>query len=148
MTIKAASAIFNKLLKETTNKSELKIYKRFIALLKELEEKALSELQLKTIEDALEALYLNEDSEDKRKFYKKKYSEFAQVLRSKLSMITSGFYTAIGLSLGMSFGMVFGIPFTTISNGLIFGMMIGLAIGAGMDMKAKNDGLVLKTNLF
>lgn len=71
-------------------------------------------------------------------------------MKDELSLISEGYYTAIGMSLGMSFGVAIGASFgesTGIALGISLGMLIGLAIGRNKDAEAEKQGRVLKTKL-
>lgn len=147
MNINEASDFFKNLTTNTNEKSEIRIYQKFIAILSDLENKNLTEKQLKSIEEKLETLNIKANPENRNKYFNQKLKEFSKYLKEKLSLISEGHYTAIGTSLGTSFGVVFGVVYTNISYGIIFGLLIGLIIGAVMDSKAKKEGKVLRTKL-
>jgi hypothetical protein len=147
MKLDEASAFFKNLIIESDNKTEIKIYKNFISIFTDLNNRDLSEEQLKSIEEKLDSLNFNENSDNRKKHFKQKLNLFVGYLKEKLSLISKGYYTAIGLSLGMSFGVAFGAAFKNVSYGLIFGMLIGMLIGIAKDSKAKKEGKVLSTNL-
>ena len=138
---------FNSIKIETDKKYEIKIYKNFIDILSELKNRNLKEEQKQSIEKKLEQLELNFNPENKKKFYRRKLEAFKKYLRDELSLISKGYYTAIGMSLGMCFGVamgssIFGGSIGT-SSGLAFGMIIGLVIGKNMDINAEKEGRVL-----
>ncbi|WP_339661235.1 hypothetical protein [Croceibacter atlanticus] len=147
MKLDEASAFFKNLIIESNNKTEIKIYKNFISIFTDLNNRDLSEEQLKSIEEKLDSLNFNENSNNRKKHFKQKLNLFVGYLKEKLSLISKGYYTAIGMSLGMSFGVAFGAAFKNVSYGLIFGMLIGMLIGIAKDSKAKKEGKVLSTNL-
>ncbi|MBW4970301.1 hypothetical protein KZY98_07510 [Croceibacter atlanticus] len=147
MKLDEASAFFKNLIIESDNKTEIKIYKSFISIFTDLNNRDLSEEQLKSIEEKLDSLNFNENSDNRKKHFKQKLNLFVGYLKEKLSLISKGYYTAIGMSLGMSFGVAFGAAFKNVSYGLIFGMLIGMLIGIAKDSKAKKEGKVLSTNL-
>lgn len=147
MTIIAANDFFKNLITNTQEKSEIKVYQKFIAILTDLESKVLTKDQLQSIEKELDTLNLNIHSKNKKKYFNQKLTIFIKFLKKSFSLITEGYYTAIGISLGMGFGVAFGATFSNVSYGLIIGMMIGLIVGASMDSKAKKEGKVLKTKL-
>jgi len=145
MKINIASDFFKILITETEEKSEIKVYEKFIAILSDLKNRDLSQQQKQLIEEKLDSLNFNEKSNNRKKHFKQKLNLFIKFLKEKLSLISKGYYTAIGMSLGMSFGVAFGAAFENVSYGLVFGMLIGLIIGATMDSKAKKEGKVLST---
>ena len=147
MKLDEASAFFKNLIIESDTKTEIKIYKNFISIFTDLNNRDLSEEQLKSIEEKLDSLNFNENSDNRKKHFKQKLNLFVGYLKEKLSLISKGYYTAIGMSLGMSFGVAFGAAFKNVSYGLIFGMLIGMLIGIAKDCKAKKEGKVLSTNL-
>ena len=129
MKLDEASAFFKNLIIESDNKTEIKIYKNFISIFTDLNNRDLSEEQLKSIEEKLDSLNFNENSDNRKKHFKQKLNLFVGYLKEKLSLISKGYYSAIGMSLGMSFGVAFGAAFKNVSYGLIFGMLIGMLIG-------------------
>jgi len=147
MNINDAGNFFKKLVTETDEKSEIRVYHKFIAILSDLENRELTDEQLQSIEKELDSLNLNASSENRKKHFKEKLNLFIKYLKEKFSLISEGYYTAIGISLGLSFGVAFGAAFNNVSYGLIFGMLLGLIVGAMMDSKAIKEGRVLKTKL-
>lgn len=147
MRINEASNFFKRLITGTDEKSEIRVYHKFISILSDLEDKALTDEQLQSIEKKLDTLDLNVNSENRKKHFKQKLNLFVKFLKENFSLISEGYYTAIGMSLGMCFGVAFGAAFNNVAYGLIFGMLIGLVVGAAKDSKAKKEGKVLKTNL-
>ena len=145
MNINEASVFFKKLITETGEKSEIRVYHKFISILSDLEGIELNDEQLQSIEKELDTLTLSDGSKNREKYFKQKLNHFIKYLKKNFSIISEGYYTAIGISLGISFGVAFGAAFNNVSNGLIFGMLIGLLIGAVVDSKAKREGKVLKT---
>lgn len=149
MNIIEASSFFEKLLKQTESKREIKIYSNFIAILSNLKNRDLSNDELLSIENEIEALNLNSNPENKRKYFGKKLNDFKAYLKKEFSLISEGYYTAIGMSLGMCFGVAIGTSFGTsnISIGLVIGMLIGLVIGRSKDKEAEKQNRVLKTQI-
>lgn len=147
MYINEASDYFKKLIIETSEKSETRIYHKFVAILSDLENKELTDEQLQSLEKELDNLTLDVTSENRKKHFKQKLNLFEKYLKENFSLISEGYYTGIGMSLGLCFGVAFGAAFKDVSFGLIFGMLLGLAIGASLDLKAKKEGKVLKTKL-
>ncbi len=71
-------------------------------------------------------------------------------LQKKHKLVTEGYYTGIYMSIGIALGLPLGMAFSQgignigfIGIGLPIGLSIGLSIGAGLDAKAKKDGLVI-----
>jgi TPP-dependent 2-oxoacid decarboxylase len=147
MNLNKASEFFKKLIAETNDKSEIRVYQKFISILFDLENKALTTSQLRQIEKELETIDLTVNSENRKRYFKQKLIQFANFLKKNFSMVSEGYYTSIGMTLGLSFGVAFGAAFDNVSYGLIIGMLIGLVVGATMDSNAKKEGKVIKTNL-
>ncbi|MBW1295548.1 hypothetical protein [Aquimarina litoralis] len=162
MDINEASKFFKNLITETEDRSEEKIYKKFVNILSQLENRDLSEEQLDGIQNKLDDVSIDVKREERKKYFKGKLSEFCSYIRKELSLLSSEHYMTIGMSigmcLGMSVGMIFGVVFGAntdqskslvygMSFGMPIGMSIGLAIGAAMDLKAKKEGRVLDTKL-
>ena len=158
MSIQEALDVFKNLLAEAIQRREIRIYKKFIGLLSGLNKIELSKEQIQLIEQQLDDLKLKSRPDKMMKFYNKKYAAFEQNLRTKHSLSTEGYYTAIGLSLGLSLGtglgISFGAPFgdgVGISIGLSFGagigLIIGMLIGAHLDAEAKKNGKTIITKM-
>ncbi len=126
MTINDTINFLESLLTQTDKKSEIKVYENFIAILSNLKNRELTNEELQSIEEELETLDLKSNPENKKRYFSKKLAEFKKYLKDKLSLISEGYYTAIGMSLGM---------------------IIGLVIGRNKDAEAEKQGRVLKTKL-
>jgi len=146
MTADETIKFFNKLRSQTTKKSELKVYDDFIQTLTRLNKRNLSTGNLISIETKLNDLKLKSNPENKKKYFRKALNSFKEYLKTEFSLVSKGYYTAIGMSLGMCFGVAFGSAIQEsigTSSGLVFGMLIGLCIGRIMDTKAEKEGKVL-----
>ena len=150
MTIIEASNFFEKLLKEANNKRELRVYKGFNTILSNLTSRNLTEDELLSIETKLNKLNLNSNPTNKRKYYSKKLNIFKAYLKEEFSLISEGYYTALGMSLGMCFGVAIGAGFggASVSVGVSLGMLIGLVIGRTKDVEAEKQNRVLKTKIY
>jgi hypothetical protein len=147
MTITETTQFFEKLIKQTDSKRELRVYKAFSTILINLKNRNLSVGQISLIETELKSFALKSDPKNNRRYYSKKLTIFKQFLKDEFSFISEGYYTAIGMSLGMCFGVAIGTSFGASGNGigLAVGMFIGLAIGRHKDMEAEKENRVLKT---
>lgn len=146
MTTDEALNFFNTLKNQATKKSELKVYEDFIKILTRLSKRDLSIEDLISIESKLDDLKLKSNDENKKKHIRKALNSFKEYLKKEFSLVSKGYYTAIGMSLGMCFGVAFGsVIQKTVgtSSGLVFGMLIGLVIGVIIDTKAEKEGKVL-----
>ena len=146
MTINTAQTLFEKLESETSKKSELKVYTKFIHILSELKTRDFSEKEIKAIDKELDSLALEANPKNRKRYYTKALSTFETYLKDIFSLTTSGYYTGLGMVLGMCFGLAAGslIDRTMgVSSGLALGMLIGLCIGRYMDTQAKVAGNIL-----
>ena len=146
MNINEAFDFFKNLITDTDEKSEIRICQKFIAILSDLKNRDLTEKQFQSITEELDTLQLKANSENRKKHLKQKLSLFIKFLKDEFSLISEGYYTALGISLGLAFGTAFGSIFG-MGIGISFGMIIGLIIGANMDSEAKKQNRVLKTKL-
>ena len=62
---------FQRISSETSNKSEIKVYQEFIRIISRLEERDLSETEIKAIETELTRLDLISNTTHNKRFYKK-----------------------------------------------------------------------------
>jgi len=152
MNINETSEFFKSLISETKKKSEIKIYNDYLVILSALKEKELTEEELQSIDKKLNNLDLKANPEKRKKHLKLKLQEFTTYLKKEFSLITEGYYSAIGIALGPGFGMVFGIIFLSfierslgLTYGIMAGMVIGYFIGLNFDANAEKQNRVLKT---
>ena len=150
MTLQETYNFFESLKTETTKKSEIKVYEKFIYILTELKNREFSIDEIQSLELALDHLNLKSNPEKSIKFFKKALSTFEKYLKDTFSLTTKDYYTNLSVSLGMLFGVVSGILIGErfekslgISFGICIGMFIGAFIGRRMDSKAKVAGNVL-----
>lgn len=131
MTTDKAIKFFNKLRSQTTKKSELKIYDDFIQTLTRLSKRDFSIEDIISIETKLDALNLRLPPYNKKKHYTKALYNLKDYLNREFSLVSKGYYTAIGTSLGICLGVAFGTAIEK-SNGITFGTVVGLLIGLVM----------------
>ncbi|MGO4817098.1 hypothetical protein [Flavobacterium sp. W22_SRS_FP1] len=150
MTLQEACNFFESLKTETTNKSEIRVYEKFLHILSELKTREFTKDEIHSLEMELDRLNLNSNPENRKKYVKKALSKFEKYLKDALSLTPVGYYTNLGTGLGSSFGILFGIVFLSslerslgIALGLSIGMLIGLIIGRTMDSQAKSESRVL-----
>ena len=150
MTIQEAYNLFENLKNESTKKSEIKIYEKFLRVLDGLKNREFSIDETKSIETELESLNLKSTPENRKKYFKKALTQFEKYLKDTFSLISKGYYTKLYGGLGLSFGLLFGVVFLSgwerslgISLGLIIGMVIGAIIGQSMDAKAISEDRIL-----
>lgn len=150
MTLQAAYNFIENLKTETTKKSEIKVYEKFLHILSELKIRGLSNDEIQSIETKLDSLNLKSNPKNRKKYFKKVLSAFEKYLRDTFSLTTKRYYTELGIALGASFGILFGVVFLSswersmgISLGVIIGSGIGGAIGRSMDTKAIAEGKVI-----
>ncbi|MEQ8706618.1 MAG: hypothetical protein RIC19_21985 [Phaeodactylibacter sp.] len=147
MTFKNAISLFNRLVSETTRKSEIKIYQDFIYLLEGLKERNLAEAEVQLIETELDTLDLKGTAKNKKRHYSKALRYFKQYLKDTFSLIAKGYYTNWGITLGALTGLLTGIVFFIglerslgISLGISIGTLIGLITASYLDTQAKASG--------
>lgn len=146
MTINTAHTLFETLESETSKKSELKVYTKFLHILSELKTRDFSEGEIKAVEKELDSLALEANPKNRKRYYTKALNKFETYLKDIFSLTTSGYYTGLGMVLGMCFGLAAGslIDRTMgVSSGLALGMLIGLCIGGYLDSKAKIAGKMM-----
>lgn len=150
MNTNEAIAFFKSLLIKTNKKSEKRAYESFIAILSDLKDKNLTNEELHSIETELDKLKLIMDTETEKKYLSKKLANFKKYLKDEFSLVSQGYYTAIGMSLGMCFGVAIGSSIGGSSGtalGVTFGMLIGLLIGKTKDDETKKQNRTLRTKL-
>jgi TPP-dependent 2-oxoacid decarboxylase len=150
MTISKTTEFFKERLTKTNKKSEKRVYESFIAIISDLKDKNLTNEELHSIETELDKLKSIMDTETEKKYLSKKLAKFKKYLKDEFSLVSQGYYTAIGMSLGMCFGVAIGSSIGGSSGtalGVTFGMLIGLLIGKTKDDEMKKQNRTLRTKL-
>ncbi|MEQ6122479.1 hypothetical protein [Reichenbachiella sp. MALMAid0571] len=149
MTLQEANNLFERLKSETTKKSEIKIYEKFLHILRELKIREFSKNEIQSIETKLDSLNLESGHENDIKFFKKAIRDFEKFLKDNLSLTSKGYYTNLGIALGTSFGVLLGVVVLSnferslgISLGIAIGLLIGLFTGRDLDARALTEGKV------
>jgi hypothetical protein len=150
MTLQEASNFFESLTTETTKKSEIKVYEKFVYTLSELKTREFTKDEIQAIETELESYFLKSNRDKNIKFFKKALSKLEDFLKNIFSLTSKGYYEKLFTGLGLSFGILFGVVFLSswerslgISLGMLGGMLIGLMIGRSMDAKAMSEGRMI-----
>ena len=150
MTIQEAYNIFESFKTETSKRSEIKVYNKFLDILTSLENKEFSKEEMQSIETELDRLKLNARPENRKRYFKKALGEFQKYLKKNFSLTPERYFTGMGIGLGASFGVVLGILIGErferslgISLGVSFGLLIGLLVGRYLDSQAKAEGKML-----
>ena len=147
MTINTAKDFLNSLSNNSTKKSEVKIYQKFVSVLTGLENRDLSTDQKELIEQELTNLDLKQETKNRKKYIRKKLNQFVKYLDTTFSYILKGHYANFGMSMGMVFGLAIGTAIFRDSGGsttgMCLGMLIGYSVGQYMDKEAIKNNKVL-----
>lgn len=141
--LKATIIYLKKQLANTSVKSEIKTFEKFIDLLENLKDKDLNPKQQEAVESYLRYLELDKIPSISNELYKKKLIKFKKFLKRKLRFVPEKYYTTLGLSFALSF--MVGLLVTE-AIGLEF-VLIGAAIIIAcvfMDLRIKNQGRALR----
>ena len=149
MKISDAINHFQVLANKTDNRRHRKVCDKFVGILSDLKNHDLTDEQVLLIEKKVEELNLTGGTENTTRTLNKNLRIFINYLKQQLSLVTKGYYTALGLTFGVALGVALaptlerqlGIP---ISMGI--GMLIGVAVGKYLDNKAEKENRVLRTN--
>jgi Flp pilus assembly protein TadB len=150
MKLADASKQLEKLLQQTSNKSERKVYQTLMGVISNLGERELTGKEKRSIEVALDDLQLEAGTESSLKQLKRGRNRFMKFLKDDHCLTRQGHYT----ELGMAFGLLAGTALAPlienaigISMGLTvvicLGMFVGLIIGQQMDRDAEKQNRVL-----
>ena len=149
MTLQEASNFIENSLRKTTQKSEMKIYEKFLYVINALRNRDFSNDEIQSIEAELSRLNLESKILKGKRPLKKTLEEFKDFLKDKYSLISKNYYTNIGVSMGAAFGVTVGVVFGErfekslgLALGISLGMLIGAYIGGKKDTKAMNEGRV------
>jgi len=141
---------FKVLASKADNKRERKVYDKFVGIFSDLNHRELTDEQVQSIEEKMEELNLNVGSDNSKRNFKRKLSSFTKYLQEKLSLVTEGYYTALGMTFGVALGVAFAPMLERqigISMNMGIGLIIGVVIGQYLDNKAAKENRVLRTTL-
>ena len=153
MKINETLTFFLNLKNISIEKSEIKVYNKYIGILSDLKNRDLTIAQTLSIEAELKTMNLKPETKNRKKYYIKKLMEFEKYLKDKLSLIPDGHYMSYGMIFGMMLGTLAGVLFQfyigiySLLGGMIIGMIVGMVIGGIMDSEARKQKRVLKTKL-
>ena len=153
MKIKETLNFFLNLKNDSVEKSEIKIYDKYIGILSDLKNRDLTQNQIQSIESELETLNLNAEPDNRKKYLKQKLSEFQKFLKDKLALVSEGYYAGIGAGTGIVLGSIFSMLFQSVLGayslliGINGGMILGAILGGIKDSEAKKQGRVLITKV-
>ena len=88
MKLSEASEFLKSLITQTNEKSEIRIYEKFIAILSDLKSRGLTKKQLQSIEEELDTLKLKANPENRKNHLKRKLAEFIKYLKKEFSLIS------------------------------------------------------------
>lgn len=150
MKIQEAYNIVERLKNNSSSKSQIKIYSSFLQILDKLKGRDFSTEEIRAIETKLEDLTLTSPLANNKKHFSKIINDFKEYLKENHSLIATGYYSSIGVSLGAAFGVVVGVLIGErferslgIALGVSLEILIGLFIGRHMDSTADAEGKVL-----
>ena len=150
MTLQEAYNFFESLKIETTKKSEIRIYEKFLHILSELKNRDFTTDEIQSIETELDSLNLKSNPENRKKYFGKALHKLNEYLKSTFSLIPGGYYVTYGIAFGVAFGPVLGVLFGQffekslgISIGISIGIIVGLLAGQYLDSQAKAAGRIL-----
>lgn len=132
---------------DSVEKSEIKVYDKYIGILSDLKNRDLTQNQIQSIESELETLNLNAESDNRKKYLKQKLSEFQKFLKDKFDLVSDGFYAGTGIVLGSIFSMLYLSVLGTYSllTRIIRGLILGAVLGGIRDLEAYKQGRILIT---
>ena len=150
MTLQEAYNFIESLKNETTNKSEIKAYDKFLHILSKLKIRTFAKDEIQSIETELDRLNLESSPENRKKYYKKALNIFEKYLQDKFTLTTKGYYIDRSIGYGVLFGVVVGILIGErfekslgISFGISMGLLISVLVGQHLDSQAKTAGKML-----
>lgn len=96
MTLKDARNYFESLKIETTSKSEIRVYDKFVDILSGLSVRAFSNDEMQSIEAELDRLHIESNPENRKKYYRKALNQFEKYVKDTFFLTPQGYYIRIG----------------------------------------------------
>ena len=148
MKINTAIIVLEGLLSNTDSKPRKTIYKQLERALHDLKERDLSSDQLNSVEEALNRLRLNDAADLSVRELKRHRKQWIKDVTAALSLVTKGYYTALGMAFGVAAGGAASAiinDFSTSSTGLAIGLglIAGYLVGNYLDIEATKKNRVM-----
>ena len=144
--IKSIIIFLKKQLSKTNEKSEIKTFEKFIAILNKLKEKNLSPEQMEGIESFIKYLELEKIPSFSNDIFKRKLKKFRTYLKTKLRFVPNNYYISLAIIFAVPFSITFtiqpkidlNIRIAVISAAIL---LIGIAIFLDLRIKKQNRSL-------
>ena len=140
--LKGTIIFLKKQLSKTNDKSEIKTFEKFIAILQSLKEKDLSPEQIDGIESYIQFLELEKIPSFSNEMFKQKLTKFKKYLKNKLHFVPNNYYTTWTASFGLSFAVGFAVQNNldnSIKIGVVSVALVIIGIGIIMDIRMKRQ---------
>lgn len=144
MKIQEAYHFFENLKNESNQRSRIKIYDQFLYILKQLQQREISTIDIQSIESELDSLNLNSNLTVNKRQLKKTLESFKSYLKENHSLTIIGHFEGVGQSMGVLFGVVLGVVidgFFERSLGLTVGICVGLLVGTFVGKRLDSDAV-------
>ena len=137
-----ALIIFYKLKNNTEDKTESKIYAKFITILLDLQQRDFNSNQKKDLETKLLSLNLKNNLSQTKKNLNKELTSFEYFLSDKFSIISENHYVSKGMALWLFSSIILFYSFGQFS--VIGALLVAIIFGVILDLEAKAQGRVIK----
>jgi len=141
--LKGSLIFLKRQLSKTSDKSEIRTFKKFIAVLSNLKEKELTQEQLNAIESYIKYLELEKIPSYSNNLFEQKLSKFRKYLKTKLRFVPNNYYTRIGINFAIPFAIGFAFAANGISMtnkiGIIVAALLLIGIGKILDLRIKKQ---------
>ncbi|MGK0325555.1 MAG: hypothetical protein ACJA2M_002992 [Polaribacter sp.] len=142
MKVDEALIIFYKLKNNTEDKTESKIYAKFITILLDLQQRDFNSNQKKDLETKLLSLNLKNNLYPTKKNLNKELTSFEYFLSDKFSIISENHYVSKGMALWLFSSIILFYSFGQFS--VIGALLVAIIFGVILDLEAKAQGRVIK----
>jgi hypothetical protein len=142
MKVDEALIIFYKLKNNTEDKTESKIYAKFITILLDLQQRDFNSNQKKDLETKLLSLNLKNNLYPIKKNLNKELTSFEYFLSDKFSIISENHYVSKGMALWLFSSIILFYSFGQFS--VIGALLVAIIFGVILDLEAKAQGRVIK----
>ncbi len=142
MKVDEALIIFYKLKNNTEDKTESKIYAKFITILLDLQQRDFNSNQKKDLETKLLSLNLKNNLYPTKKNLNKELTSFEYFLSDKFSIISENHYVSKGMALWLFSSIILFYSFGQFS--VIGALLVAIIFGVVLDLEAKAQGRVIK----
>lgn len=145
--LKGTIIFLKKKLSQTTNRSEIRTFEKFIAVLENLKDKNLTDEQLEGVNSYIEYLELEKIPSFSNEVFKQKLRKFKAFLNTKLRFVPTNHYVSFAIMFAVPFAVSFIVQSKIDMNlkiGVVSSAILLIGIACMLDLRIKKQNRSLR----